>query len=116
MSSTEQNATATRTEYVGFAAVDSGQLLLVDPSYVTGDSAGKLDYEEVVRTNFDGGGQVTIGGGPALAYTSFTIQGDGIYPVLAELDESGHRRRLVVDLSPEPQAVQECLEALDDKA
>lgn len=80
-------------QYIGNVAVDSGQVMIVDPCYVTlGES-----YEHIceVTLSQDRGGTVCFevvdpnSPGHAVAVAHSTRNGDGVYPVYAELDSGG---------------------------
>jgi len=91
---------------IGYIGVDSGQILIVDPCYLSkwkdGDfkAESKDDkpdnsYDESgIITCFNGNsfGQHSIGG-----FVSSTLWGDGTYPIYAELDDRGIPKRLIID-------------------
>ena len=66
---------------VGYCAVDSGQILMIDPIYLCDFGNGR-DYEECIKvTSTEGVGQVYNN----LAVVSATGLGDGYYPVYVTL-------------------------------
>ena len=78
---------------VGHVAVDSGQLMVVDPSYVLAGEFG--DYEtpygqmcRVIHTSGSGGGEWSPSGNRGTAVGTLT-NGDGLFPVYAEEDSAG---------------------------
>src|SRR3990172_506254 len=93
---------------LGEVGIDSGQLLLINPCYIDGeeelDDLGKSGtYEECSRLTLSGqGGQLNYRlGHPGLGVVSRTGRGDGLYPVYAEMMDTGDGRlrvkRLVVE-------------------
>lgn len=83
----------TTTKQVGSIAVDSGQVLLVDPCYVLTGHA----YEEVCGRTLDLCGFGQVAGGFATA----TLYGDGVYPVYAEVDSRGRIVSLTISFADE---------------
>lgn len=91
--------TATKRKVrVGSIGVDSGQIMIVDPCYVLDDdyrpelnpTGGK--YDEVCRATIDRNhGETSFG-----AFATSTLHGDGVYPVVADLDEHGRIIRLTI--------------------
>jgi hypothetical protein len=73
---------------IGHCAVDSGQILLIDPCYVYNDNFKGLDsdptggdYDECCRITLrDGAGQTSN-----LGVVTSTAWGDGSYPVYADM-------------------------------
>lgn len=97
-----------RTIYVGRVTVDSGSVLIVDPSYMRQDSALYTEeslMDDVIDATcqpLDSRG-VTAPVGPVmqdLAIASSTGWGDGYYPVYAKLDPSGRVAALEVVFMP----------------
>lgn len=89
---------------IGYCAVDSGQIMIVDPCYVLKemDAAQAEDaYKEVcsITLNPDAPfGQKTFSGIAGDGVVSSTYDGDGNYPVYAHVDESGRPRRITIHL------------------
>jgi hypothetical protein len=97
---------------IGSIAVDSGQIMIIDPCYINADFAKEFDHstkgqdQESYEMNYDGccnatlssKGYGTIGD---LAIACGTLYGDGEYPVYAELDRNGRVRALTIDFDPE---------------
>ena len=88
-------------ELVGTVAVDSGQIMVIDPCYVWDDdfalggapTGGKYDAVCRVTTGDKGFGTIDLG------FATGTLYGDGVYPVFAEMD--GNRIvRLIIDFDP----------------
>lgn len=94
--------TATKRKVrVGSIGVDSGQIMIVDPCYVLNDefahgsspTGGK--YDEVCRATTDTHhGETSFG-----AFATATLHGDGVYPVVADLDEYGRIIRLTISFA-----------------
>lgn len=82
-------------QQVGTFAVDSGQVMIIDPCYVDeGFSYGQvcdvtLNKENGYKGQFQGG------------FVTSTLHGDGLYPIMAELDDRGCIIRLVIDFDPQ---------------
>jgi hypothetical protein len=72
---------AVQRTVIGHIYVDSGKVLITDPSRV-------LEFDE-------GAGEFPADEGQVIEPT---YGGDGIYPVIAELDEDGRAIRLIVEL------------------
>lgn len=70
---------------IGHCAVDSGQIMLVDPCYVIGDSYTQEHYVDTceVTTREDRPFGSDFGG---LAVSTETGVGDGVFPVYGEFD------------------------------
>lgn len=96
----------TSTRRIGFVAVDSGQILITDPGYVSGwgtegfGEAGEGHYSYggacAVTLSENLAGQLNFGAGHAGAgVVSSTGLGDGLYPVYAEyVDDPNWGRRI----------------------
>ena len=74
--------------HVGDCAVDSGQLMIVDPCYlhdwVAGEYGGDSHYAECCKVTCKiGAGQIFNG----LAVVSATAIGDGLYPVYITMQD-----------------------------
>ncbi len=75
---------------LGHAAVDSGQLIIVDPCYVQDG----LDYEAVCKVTLEAprdrqGGEYLASGIAGRGVVTSTGIGDGNYPVYAEVEDLG---------------------------
>jgi ASCH domain/Protein of unknown function (DUF4241) len=101
---------ALKGEMAGFLAVDSGQVMVVDPAHVKhwgGDALPTSTRKRRPTQTFDYQGAVTATSskegygmlGPGLAVVVGTTYGDGDYPVYAMRDRRGDVVRLVVELS-----------------
>jgi hypothetical protein len=86
-----------RRKLIGHAAVDSGQMMLVDPCYVLNDDSSTRD-----RIKYDDACEITCGPDMAgeigalskdgaLACVTSTGWGDGLYPVYVDYDDSEGR-------------------------
>lgn len=79
--------TETRVQ-VGFVAVDSGQIMMIDPCYVLeGD-----DYESACKATLESensAGQMTHTSSTRLGVCTSTGWGDGQYPVYATVQDHG---------------------------
>ena len=89
---------------VGEALVDSGQLMIIDPCYVTGDSFTDEHYSDgsVGLHGRTPGVYETIKDGPAQFHGGvafLTCWGDGSYPVYAQF-KNGRVTRVMVDTDP----------------
>ncbi len=96
---------------IGKISVDSGQILIIDPSYI---------FRESVRNEIDGGSDIPgahartgmysptrwtqLGKGWGRSVISHTRTGDGIYPVTAILDDDDNLERIEVDFLDRPGA------------
>jgi len=84
---------------IGHCAVDSGQIMIIDPCYVIKqykDGEADKKYTEVCEVTLSDKGYGNILGG--LATT--TLYGDGQYPVYAELNDAGKVVTLTIDFDP----------------
>lgn len=90
------------TMKIGHCSVDSGQIMIVDPCYVIGESHSESDYDKICEVTLNNEGPVRyagpVMGGHAIA--SGTLYGDGRYPVWAEVDSNGCVRSLTIDFDP----------------
>lgn len=93
--------------YIGSFSVDSGQAIVGDPCYLdrwetwkNGEpfdyqgKEGQYGYLGACATTLKNGHGI-LGMGSAVAF--LTGYGDGLYPVYAEFDESGHISKIVID-------------------
>ena len=82
--------------FLGMVEVDSGTLIVGDPAYCLPRVAnGKpgIDYQAVIEAPDEPAS--SLGGQPVLLIGRFG--GDGIYPVVGELDEYGELVRLTIE-------------------
>jgi hypothetical protein len=91
--------TKTYTERIGYCAVDSGQILITDPSYVTDFVNNKMGDEGKGHYSWAGACATTLTeeragqlgfintGGEGAGIVSSTGYGDGFYPVYAHYVE-----------------------------
>jgi hypothetical protein len=94
---TEPTESGIQHVLIGNVGVDSGQLVISDPSYVK-----NLPMSDVVNASLSGGGLVGEFEhipGAGLAVASPTAYGDGIYPVY-QVVENGELVGLFVDFQP----------------
>lgn len=75
-------------ELVGAVGVDSGQLMIVDPCYVTDGPV----YDDICNVTLSDKGHGEVANG----FASTTVFGDGLYPVYAVKDEGGRIRGMFV--------------------
>ena len=89
---------------LGYAAVDSGQLLIVDPCYLGAWKDGESDDKKShygkaceITMNDDCGGELLVSGiaGNGVVFGS---GGDGNFPITAEYDKHGRIKSIVVHL------------------
>jgi hypothetical protein len=77
---------------LGYCAVDSGQLIVVDPCYLNnwkgGDYGKNNDYTRAceITRNDDQGGEILVTGQAGIGVVFSTGWGDGSYPVEAEYE------------------------------
>jgi hypothetical protein len=89
---------------IGHIAVDSGQVLIVDPCYLSewkdGEyKEGNLDnhYSQACNISYkDGYGEIVVSGTGGVGIVSKTYCGDGVYPVIAHVDTDGGIKKLEV--------------------
>jgi hypothetical protein len=78
-------------KYIGSVAVDSGQVMIVDPCYVTTGDNYRIICDATLSP--EGGDEVNFacigGSGTACAVAHTTRHGDGVYPVYADVDKEG---------------------------
>ncbi len=82
--------------FLGMVEVDSGTLLLGDPTYCLPHAAhGKsgIDYQAVIDAPIET--SLYLNGRPVLLLSNFG--GDGSFPVIAELDEYGELVRVTIE-------------------
>lgn len=84
---------------IGYCAVDSGQIIIVDPCYVLN---GKKDHDdkkyERVCTATDGGPNEFLASGIAgFGVATSTNTGDGSYPVYANMTKDNQVKSLTIE-------------------
>lgn len=90
---------------IGSCAVDSGQILIVDPCYVIGDGTEDMrdnkPYEDICSVTLDTSGYAKRAGSVLndLAVASSTLYGDGRYDVWANVDSDGGVQGLYIDFA-----------------
>jgi len=100
---------------IGSIAVDSGQIMIIDPCYINADFAKEFDHstkgqdQDSYEMNYNGCCNATLskkgyGSLEKLAIACGTLYGDGEYPVYAELDRNGRVKTLTIDFDPVPEA------------
>jgi hypothetical protein len=103
---------------IGQVAVDSGQIMIIDPCYINKDFCNEFDgsYEDKQRNsyemNYNGCCEATLnnkGYGALgneyvndLAIACGTLYGDGVYPVYAEMKD-GRVKSLTIDFDDAPE-------------
>ena len=103
---------------IGQVAVDSGQIMIIDPCYINADFAKEFDPDtknqesSSYEMNYDGCCNATLsnkGYGPLgneyvndLAIACGTLYGDGVYPVYAEMKD-GRVKSLTIDFDDAPE-------------
>ena len=109
----------TKTQQIGQVAVDSGQIMIIDPCYINADfckefspdgTESNAPQKESYKMDYDGCCNATLsnkGYGPLgneyvnqLAIACGTLHGDGVYPVYAEINEDGRVKSLTIDFDP----------------
>ena len=104
-----------RITTLGYASVDSGQLLVIDPCYVwddpfKGDVPTGKPYDTACRLTLDSKGYGEVEGGVVFG----TLHGDGRYRIKAETDRVGRVVRVIIDLDFEDFEDDEDDEDFDD--
>jgi hypothetical protein len=84
-------------KFVGNLAVDSGQMLVIDPCYVLprGVEGGKPDYDDLIKQWKDDDKEQIAVPVEGLGWVTNTGFGDGTYPLYAYVNE-GRTMALVV--------------------
>ena len=98
---------------IGSVAVDSGQIMIIDPCYIQDDFNTQFDgnYDNEPKSsypmNYDGCCQATLNkngfgsiGMGQLAIACRTTYGDGVYPVYAEFNDDGQVTSLTINFDP----------------
>ena len=115
---------------IGQVAVDSGQIMIIDPCYIGGNFNTDFDppeggefndtpTQDEYEMNYNGCCHATLskkgyGSIENLAIACSTLYGDGVYPVYAEFDNRDRVKTLTIDFNPEPDnACDYCGEDLD---
>jgi hypothetical protein len=100
---------------IGQVAVDSGQIMIIDPCYINADFAKEFDTstkgkeQSEYEMNYDGCCNATLsdkgyGQLENLAIACGTLYGDGVYPVYAEFDDNNRVKSLTIDFDPRSDA------------
>lgn len=90
-------------ELIGHCPVDSGQLLLVDPSYLDEWKGGPFkdsadnDYANACRVTCDPKGPRAGNTFRGLAVVTSTCWGDGNYPVYITRNKEGRIAKVIID-------------------
>lgn len=103
------------SKQIGSVAVDSGQIMIIDPCYIENDFSNdfnghfKDEPKSSYEMNYDGCCQATLnevgyGSIQQLAIACRTTYGDGVYPVYAEFNSSGQVTSLTIDFDPTPES------------
>ena len=98
---------------IGEVAVDSGQIMIIDPCYIEQDFSNQFsgEYENDPKSeyemNYDGCCKATLnengyGALQSLAIACRTTWGDGTYPVYAEFNSDGQVTSLTIDFDDQP--------------
>ncbi len=97
----------TMKKYLGNVAVDSGQVIIVDPCYLgewkdgdfkSGDNSNH--YSAVCNITLkDSGGEILVSHIAGTGVASQTFQGDGSYPVYADTDKQGRVKSLTIQFT-----------------
>lgn len=97
-----------RGKILGYAAVDSGQLLIVDPCYLSAWKDGEYNPDKKadnhyakaceITQNDDCGGELLVSGVAGSGVVFASGYGDGNYPITAEYDKHGRVKAVVVHL------------------
>lgn len=98
------SATAT-LRLIGYVGVDSGQVIVTDPCYLSDWTADEFDGTEAPKNfSYSGACAATLGpnGGAEIGIgtqgvASRTAWGDGVYPVFQIIGKDGFVRGLIVD-------------------
>lgn len=95
---------------IGHVGVDSGQVMIGDPCYLSdweaNDFTGKVDPADNGEFSYAGACNASLSEasagvlGNGLAIAASTAYGDGQYPVYAEVDGSGRIMALRIDFDP----------------
>lgn len=92
-------------KYIGNIAVDSGQIIIVDPCYVLDGKTPKENAILYLKTSTmtveKKYGEITFSGKAGNGVVSTTFDGDGLYPVFAEVDKNGKPKKIIIELANE---------------
>lgn len=89
---------------LGYAPVDSGQLIIIDPCYLSKWKDGESDdltshYGKACeKTLKEGGGQILVSNVAGFGVVTGTYDGDGTYPVYAHIDHTGRPTKITIEL------------------
>lgn len=90
----------------GHIGVDSGQVMLIDPCYVTAEFEGQLDdkpglnYAGACKASLSKRACGNFGGNDytnTIAFCTSTAHGDGVYPVLVRRNAAGRVVSIRID-------------------
>jgi hypothetical protein len=106
----------TREIEIGRVPVDSGTVAIGDPCYLIENKGSRRQvyWEDVVNALYDDKGRAREGVNETSAielhghFITGTPDGDGTFPVYAEVDESGQVHALRIDLNDEPEMCSGC--------
>lgn len=95
-----------KKKIIGYASVDSGQLVIVDPCYLRAWKDGEYRPDTVPDNHYakacvetlkqDGGGEILVSGTAGIGVAVQTGYGDGNYPVEAHYGDEGRIEKIVV--------------------
>lgn len=90
-------------KHIGNIAVDSGQIMIVDPCYVLDGKTAQEDedlYQKTSNLTTDKKyGEITFSSMAGNGVVSTTFDGDGLYPVYAEVDKDGWPKKIIIHLT-----------------
>lgn len=78
-------------DHIGDVAVDSGELLVIDPAYTE-------EQDMVLQTDDEKESQLRFTHGAAAAVKFPTLWGDGVYPVFLHRGPDGNATHVVISL------------------
>jgi len=96
-------------ELVGKISVDSGQVMLIDPCYITPEFETEstddpsLNYAGACNASLSTKRCGNFGGNihdDTVAFCAQTIHGDGVYPVYVKRDRIGRVTAMMIDFNP----------------
>jgi hypothetical protein len=96
----DANTATIERRLLGFVEVDSGTLLIGDPTYVlprASEGRSGVDYQAVIDAPMVDGAR--LAGQPALLLSNFG--GDGSYPVIGEYEDGELMRAIVEFVGPD---------------
>lgn len=85
--------------FLGEVGVDSGQLMVIDPCYVTNRIFSEKQYKDVCGVTREGGGRFNLAETGAAGGVAFTSGfGDGLYGVRARIVEDENGREYIAEV------------------